>query len=335
MSPPLPTMQNPATSPSTTTNHLPNHHQPNDNPAPAPTPASHCSQGGSQVLTALSPHHTDEHQLGEGRLEEQMTTQQHPTTCKTQHLPPLLWATARRVDRRCYWPRHHTTNGAPPMTNERDHNEHTWGDNPWRMKGDHPQWMRGTAMNKRWGDNRQWMNGGPPQWTNSMHDKRGGLWQTNEGTTTDEQMSVYNPQQMKGGPPQWTKGAMNEWWGTTSLPLNETPNNDNHPPPLLRAPAHGVGWVLTLISLAAATPPRQPITTEWPSTCPPPHKPLLMGWITGANGHDTNNEQGGPHTTNEGEYDERRRGDNQQWMKGGPTRWTNGATNEWRGTTYD
>jgi hypothetical protein len=33
------------------------HYATNDNPAPTPSPASHCLQGGSWVLMAMSPHH--------------------------------------------------------------------------------------------------------------------------------------------------------------------------------------------------------------------------------------------------------------------------------------
>jgi hypothetical protein len=82
-------------------------HETNDNPAPAPSPASHCSRGGSRVLTATS-------RDGEGRggytSERHVTNATGAECTKTnetthpppQYLPPRLRATARRVGNRCY-----------------------------------------------------------------------------------------------------------------------------------------------------------------------------------------------------------------------------------------
>jgi hypothetical protein len=70
--------------------------RPNDNPAPAPTLASHCSQGGTRVLTSTSPASTND-RGGQGRVARTNATQR--TT--TRHPPPALRATARRVDRGC------------------------------------------------------------------------------------------------------------------------------------------------------------------------------------------------------------------------------------------
>jgi hypothetical protein len=45
-------------------------HATNDDPAPAPSLASHCSQGGSRVLTATSPASTNDREGGQGRAGE-------------------------------------------------------------------------------------------------------------------------------------------------------------------------------------------------------------------------------------------------------------------------
>jgi hypothetical protein len=109
-------------------------HETNDNPAPAPSPASHCSQGGSRVLTATSRdgegrggYTNERHVTNATGAECTKTNETNETTHPPlQHLPPRLRATARRVGNRCYGYEEGRTYGDERnegRTNENERNE--------------------------------------------------------------------------------------------------------------------------------------------------------------------------------------------------------------------